>query len=54
MYSPSEIFLVYSWAEEENVKIYVKMLTVCSYHATYVLQSESTLYSCLNVEELLV
>ena len=31
-----------------------KMLTVCSYHATYVLQSESTLYSCLNVEELLV
>ena len=28
-------------------------LTVCSYHVTYVFQSESTLYSCLNVKELL-
>ena len=27
--------------------------TVCSYHVTYVFQSESTLYSCLNVKELL-
>ena len=26
---------------------------VCSYHATYAFQSESTLYSCLNVKELL-
>ena len=26
---------------------------VCSYHVTYVFQSESTLYSCLNVKELL-
>ena len=31
-------------------KIY---LTVGSYHVTYVFQSESTLYSCLNVKELL-
>ena len=28
-------------------------MTVCSYHVTYVFQSESTLYSCLNVKELL-
>ena len=28
-------------------------LTVYSYHATYTFQSESTLYSCLNVKELL-
>ena len=28
-------------------------LTVCAYHVTYAFQSESTLYSCLNVKELL-
>ena len=28
-------------------------LTVCSYHVTYTFQSESTLFSCLNVKELL-
>ena len=28
-------------------------LTVSSYHVTYAFQSESTLYSCLNVKELL-
>ena len=28
-------------------------LTVCSYHVTYAYQSESTLFSCLNVKELL-
>ena len=28
-------------------------LTLCSYHVTYAFQSESTLYSCLNVKELL-
>ena len=27
--------------------------TVCSYHVTYAIQSKSTLYSCLNVKELL-
>ena len=31
----------------------LNILTVCSYHVTYVFQSESTLYSCLNVKELL-
>ena len=30
-----------------------QVLTVCSYHVTYAFQSESTLYSCLNVKELL-
>ena len=29
------------------------ILSVCSYHVTYAFQSESTLYSCLNVKELL-
>ena len=28
-------------------------VTVCSYHVTYAFQSESTVYSCLNVKELL-
>ena len=28
-------------------------LTICSYHVTYILESESSLYSCLNVKELL-
>ena len=31
----------------------VRLMTVCSCHVTYVFQSESTLYSCLNVKELL-
>ena len=31
----------------------LKPLTVCTYHVTYAFQSESTLYSCLNVKELL-
>ena len=30
-----------------------KTKTVCSCHVTYTFQSESTLYSCLNVKELL-
>ena len=30
-----------------------KELTVCSCHVTYTFESESTLYSCLNVKELL-
>ena len=28
-------------------------MTVCTYHVTYAYQSESTLYNCLNVKELL-
>ena len=30
-----------------------QIMTACSCHVTYVFQSESTLYSCLNVKELL-
>ena len=36
--------------EQTQTKVY---LTVCSCHVTCVFQSESTLYSCLNVKELL-
>ena len=37
------------------LKIYQhgNQLVVCFYHVTYAFQSESTLYSCLNVKELL-
>ena len=28
-------------------------MTVCSYHVTYTFQSESTLYGCLNIKELI-
>ena len=31
----------------------ILQLTVCSYHVKYTFQSESTLYSCLNVKDLL-
>ena len=30
----------------------MKLMTVCFYHVAYAFQSESTLYSCLNVKEL--
>ena len=35
-----------------NIQITIQM-TVCSCHVTYAFQSESTLYSCLNVKEIL-
>ena len=38
------IFLVFVWRP---------FLFVCFYHVTYEFESESTLYSCLNVKELL-
>ena len=31
----------------------IQIMTVCYYHVTYAIQSESTLYSCLNVKLLL-
>lgn len=31
----------------------ISELTVCSYNATYALQSESTIYGCLNDNQLL-
>ena len=36
---------------ENNIKK-LQTLIVCSCHVTYAFQSESTLYSCLNVKEL--
>ena len=40
--------------EAEALFLKIKdVLTVCSYHVTYAFQSESALYSCLNVKELL-
>ena len=37
-----------------DLKIHaIVFLTVCSCHVTYAFQSESTLYTCLNVKELL-
>ena len=35
------------------INIIVFCMTVCSYNVTYAFQSKSTLYSCLNVKELL-
>ena len=43
-------------AAKNIFQIYFQMsnlLTVCSYHVTYAIQSESTLYICLNIKELL-
>ena len=31
----------------------ISIVTVCNHHVTYAFQSESTVYSCLNVKELL-
>ena len=36
-----------------SVSKHLYLLTVCYYHAKYTFQIESTLYSCLNVKELL-
>ena len=44
----------YDIASVENLNSFKKNITiVCSYHVTYVFQSEPKLYSCLNVKELL-
>ena len=45
-----------NWANDWavlRVLISTVHLTICSYHVTYVLERESSLYSCLNVKELL-
>ena len=45
----SGIFCIYT-----RLVFYISIqLTVCSYDVTYTFQSESTLYSCLNVKKLL-
>ena len=50
---PTLLFSVFN-AKSIFGKIWAKkfQLTLCSYHVTYVFQSEFTLYSCLNVKEL--
>ena len=61
---PSELLLVNSVRQKVGLvstdffkKLYVQinfiLLTVCYYHVMYAFQSKSTLYSCLNVKELL-
>ena len=35
------------------IKLILILVTVCSYHVMHAFESESTLYSCLNVKELL-
>ena len=37
--------------QKKPLKFAEGMLTACYYHATYAFQSESTLYSCLNVKK---
>ena len=52
---PVYITFIFSWTVLIIKVLHQTMifLTVCSYHVTYAFQSESTLYSCLNVKELL-
>ena len=49
---------VYNSIFSQNIRLSeiksLEHLTVCSYHVTYMFQSESTLCGCLNVKELLV
>ena len=54
IYSSSILFSsIYYYSLNVKRKWNTNVLTVCSYHVTYTFQSESTLYSCLNVKELL-
>ena len=39
--------------QKQKYQLQLLFLTVCSYHVMYAFQSESTLYICLNVKELL-
>ena len=63
-WTPSQNHLVCNWTLNHLAKLAndwavfwvltcVVHLTVCSCHATYTFQSGSTLYSCLNVKEIL-
>ena len=44
---------LFSFVADEICRFREELLTVCSCHATYAFQSESTLYICLNIKELL-
>ena len=52
MFSLLVILFIIKFYAQMNTFTYV-LLTVCSCHVTYAFESESTLYSCLNVKELL-
>ena len=39
--------------DKETLYQMIEDNTVCYYHVTYAFQGESTLYSCLNIKELL-
>ena len=59
IYYPVNVNICTIWINSNNftTKFFwslILYLTVCSCHVTYAFQSESTLYSCLNVKELLV
>ena len=45
------LYLVHKLVSMEKSNLF--LLNVCYYHVIYAFQSESTLYSCLNVKELL-
>ena len=46
---------VHTFSHEKESRVFkeAENMTVCSCHVTYAFQSESTVYSCLNVKELL-
>ena len=51
------IELCYEYLSVRCISLYVLFCTmhlrICTYHVTYAFQSECTLYSCLDVKELL-
>ena len=58
LYSLADTNLAYEYVLRTFIGLYnhvfpIKEITVCSYHVTHAFQSESALYSCLNVKELL-
>ena len=48
-------FILNYASEKSGLSLSLKFIkpTVCSCHVTYAFQSESTLYSCLNIKEVL-
>ena len=49
----SHFFFVWKYIQQMKNTLQRCGVTVCCYYVTYAFQSESTLYSCLNVKELL-
>ena len=50
LYQIYTLSIIFAWCHSSYI---IFSPTLCSYHVTYAFQSESTLYSCLNVKELL-